>query len=78
METENIRRTSLHGPSQNGRNDDLGYMRQLIYRPPHSANPLHHCQKNDERTSQVASGGTSSIHLQSSVSPMKQYEHEIG
>lgn len=53
LEAAHIWKSALHGTTPNGRNVDLGHLRELAHRPSHSAYTFHHCAKNDERTTAI-------------------------
>jgi hypothetical protein len=65
LEATNIRQPALHGPSQDGRNAPLGYMRQPPYRSSDLANSFYHRPKDDERSIAITIGGVGCLHLQS-------------
>lgn len=67
LEAANLWRTALHGSPRNGRDDDLGDLRQPRDRPIDSPDPIHHREENDERSTPISTGGSRSLHLQSSV-----------
>lgn len=67
METQDIRRSALHGTASHGGDVDLGHLRQPYYGLAHLPDSLYHCSKNDERTATIKISGASGLHLQLSV-----------
>jgi hypothetical protein len=68
LEAQDLWRAALHGPTQNGRNVDLGHLRKLVHGRFDSPNPFHHRPEDDERSPKISFSGAGSLHLQSRVS----------
>lgn len=68
LEAAHVREFALYGSTPNGRNVDLGDMREPSDRSPHSPHPLYHRQAHDECASAVETCGSDSIRMQSCVS----------
>lgn len=64
LEAPNVWQSSLHGPPQDGRNAPLGDVRQPLYRPFDSPDPLHYRAKDDECATQIATCSACGLHLQ--------------
>lgn len=68
LEAEDFRQPALHGQTQNGRDVDLGHMRQSTHRCSDPPDTFHHRAKDDECSIEVPFGGIGGLHLQSRVS----------
>ena len=66
--TTDFWRATLHGPTKDGRDADLGHLRESPLRSSDFSNPLHYCSPYDERKTSITASGTGGLHLQLSVS----------
>jgi hypothetical protein len=68
MEPTDLWWTTLHGPTSNGRDVNLGYLCEPAYGSFDIPNPLHHCSSHDECETAITAGSASGFHLELSVS----------
>lgn len=67
---------ALHGTTSNGRDADLGYLRESSFGSVNLSDSLHHCAPHDERKTSIAARGAGGLHLQPSVSqPCLSFAH---